>query len=288
MSEYNSSHDNIENTPLSQYILQDLLQNSLLSSPAVSVATEDFVTEATNLLPRYLETFTDSLVAVQGEKPVGLVGGLEIIEGVLKNPNADFFGKTRIKEIMSTKLIILDIGTRLGYLLNLWKDTGRAFAIMPNAYHGYSAISARRLLEVGMSCKTNLKVGDISKKKIITFRKDQTVKEIIESMFKNKTRKLILEGTSDFISDRIIIQKISRDLKCLQCKDNFLEMKGGTFQLDKARKVSDDILLEEGCKLLYDMQSPYLLLSDGVVTPWDVIMSLDSEDIKYNLKAGKR
>ncbi len=268
--------------PISQYALKDLLQNSLLSSPVVSVSTEDLVAEAANLLPHHLETFTDSLVVVRDEKPVGIVGGVEILEGVLKNPSADFFRKTRIKEIMCTKLITLKNDATLGHLLNLWKDTGRAFAIMPNKYHGYSAISARRLLEVGMSCKTKLTVRDVSKRKILTFRKDQTIKEIIESMFENKTRKLILEGTSNFISDRIIIQKISRELNCLQCEGDFLIMKGSTFQLDGAKKVSNDTTLEEGCKLLYGMQSPYLLLSDGVVTPWDVIMSLDSEDIKHN------
>ncbi|MDE1830339.1 MAG: CBS domain-containing protein [Thaumarchaeota archaeon] len=288
MRESHTSHENHEKLPISQYALKDLLQSSLLSSPAVSVTTEDLVTEATNLLPHHLETFTDSLVVVEDEKPVGLIGGLEILEGVLKNPDASFFAKTRIKEIMSKKLIILDNDTTLGSLLDLWKQTGRAFALIPNEYHGYSAVSARKLLEVAMSCKTKLKVGDVSKRKIITFRKDQKVKEIIESMFANKTRKLVLEGTSEFISDRIIIQKISRDLNCLQCADNFLEMKGAAFVLDKAKKVSDQMALEEGCKLLYEMQSPYLLLSDGVVTPWDVIMSLTSEDIQYNWKSSKR
>lgn len=284
----NSSHETNKKTSILQYTLRDLLQRSLLSSPAVSVTTEDLVTEATNLLPHHLETFTDSLVVINDERPLGMIGGIEILEGVLKNPNANFFAKTRIKEIMSKKLIILDNDSTLGKLLDLWKQTGRAFALMPNEYHGYSAISARKLLEIVMLCKTKMKVGDISKKKIITFRKDQKIKEIIESMFKNKTRKLVLEGTPEFISDRIIIQKISRDLNCLQHVDDFLEMKGSEFVLDKAKKVSEQMALEEGCKLLYEMQSPYLLLSDGVVTPWDVIMSLNSNDIEYTCKPIER
>lgn len=285
--ESDSTHKTNEKMPISRYALRDLLQNSLLSSPIVSVTPEDLVTEATNLLPHNLESFTDSLVIIRDEKPVGLVGGREILDGVLKNPNANFFEKTRIKEIMNTKLIILTSDATLGEVLDLWRQTGRAFAIMQNAYHGYSAISVRKLLEVGMLCSTNLKMGDVSKRKIVTFRKEQKVKEIIESMFKNKTRKLILEGTSEFISDRIIIQKISRDLNCLQGVDDFLEMKGSTFQLDKAKEVSDQVTLEEGCKILYEMQSPYLLLSDGVVTPWDVILSLRSENIGYYLKSGQ-
>ena len=246
--------------------------------------TENFVTEATNLLPHNLESFTDSLVVTLDEKPIGLVGGIELLDGILKRPNADFFERTKIKEIMSKNLIILTDDATLESLLTLWANVGRAFAIMPNAYHGYSAISARRLLEVSMSCRTKLTVSDISKKKINTFRKDQTIKEIVESMFKNKTRKLMLEGTSEFISDRIILQKISRDLNCLHDVGNFLDMQGNEFKLDKAKKVSDQTTMEEASSILYEMQSPYLLLSDGVVTPWDVITHLDSENIEYTSK----
>lgn len=283
MKETNSNTTRKKNSIL-QYSLKELLQKSLLSSPIVSVKTENFVTEATNLLPHNLESFTDSLVVTQDEKPIGLVGGIEVLDGVLKKPNADFFERTRIKEIMSKNLIVLTDDITLRDLLNLWVKAGRAFAIIQNVYRGYSAISARKLLEVGMSCRTKLTVGDISKKKIITFKKDQTIKEIIESMFKNKTRKLMLEGTSEFISDRIIIQKISRDLNCLHDVDNFLDIKGNEFKLDQAKKVSNQTTMEEACAILYEMQSPYLLLSDGVVTPWDVITNLGSENIEYDSK----
>lgn len=272
---------------ISQYALKDLLHDSLLSSPAVSVRTDDLVTEATNLLPHHLESFTDSLVVVQDERPVGVVGGIEILDGVLKTPNYEFFGKTKIKDIMSKKLVILTSGTTLGYILNTWRQRGRAFAIVPNAYHGYSAISARKLLEIGMRCSTKLTVGDISRKNTATFGKNQNVRDVIQSMFKNKTRKIILEGTSEFISDRIIIQKISRELDCLKHTNDFLEMKAISFQLDKAKMVSNNITLQEGCKILYGMQSPYLLLPEGVITPWDVIMNLDSQDMKWKVEPSK-
>lgn len=271
-----SSDSNLEKLSISKYALQDLLPNSLLSSPAVSVTEKDLVMEATNLLPHHLETFTDSLMVTRNEKPIGIIGGIEILDGVLRNPHVNFFEKTLIEEIMSKKLIILNKDTTLGKLLNHWMQTHRAFAIIPNLYHGYSIISARKLLEIGMRRKTKLRITEISKKKIITFRKDQKVREIITSMFKNKTRKLILKGTSEFISDRIIIQKIARDLNCLRDVDNFLDMKTDIFQLDRAKEVSEQLTLEEACRELYEMQSPYLLLKDRVVTPWDVIMSFSS------------
>jgi predicted transcriptional regulator len=284
----NQSHTHQEKKPISQHAMRYLLPDSLLSSPVVSVGINDPVAEATNLLSHNLETFTDSLVVVQDDKPVGLVGGADVLEGLLLNPNAVFFEKTKIKEIMNKNLIIVDKDATLGELLNQWLKTNRAFAIIPNQYSSYSAISARKLLEIGMSCKTKLEIKDISKKKIFTFRRNQTVNEAISTMFKNRTRKLILEGTSQFISDRIIIQKISQDLNCLHGVDDFLEMKCSEFRLDKAKEASGKILLEEASKMLYEMQSPYLLYGEGVLTPWDIIQSLGLESLTEYVLNHKR
>ena len=266
--------------PISRYYLEDLLPNSLTSSPVVSIRTFDKVSGVASLLPHHLETFTDSLVVTRDDQPVGIIGAVEILEGVLKNPTAAFFENTTSDQIMNTeKLIILKPRTTLLELLQRWRQTRRAFAIIPNQYHGYSVISARKLLEIGASCKTNISVSSIPKKDIITFRKDNSVREIISLMFENKTRKLVLKDTSFFISDRIIIEKITRELNCLQNKDNFLEMKADIFRLDEAKKISGDLKISEASKIMYDMQSPYLMIENHVITPWDIAMSLSSDDI---------
>ena len=267
--------------PISRYYLEELLPNSLTSSPVVSIRTFDKVSGVASLLPHHLETFTDSLVVTRDDQPVGIVGSLEILEGVLKNPTYAFFENTTSDQIMNTdKLIILKPKTTLLELLQRWRQTRRAFAIISNQYHGYSVISARKLLEIGASCKTNMPVSSIPKKDIITFRKDNSVREIISLMFENKTRKLVLKDTSFFINDRIVIEKITRELNCLQNKDNFLEMKADIFRLDEAKKISSDLKISEASKIMYDMQSPYLIIGNHVVTPWDIAMSLSSDDIR--------
>lgn len=256
------------------------MPNSLTSSPAVSVRTTDQVTEVASLLPHHLETFTDSLVVTRNDQPVGMVGGIEILDGVLKNPTPDFFYNNNVEQIMNRdKLVILKPMTTLSELLRLWSQTRRAFAIIPNQYHGYSVISARKLLEIGSSCKTDMNVSTIPKKNIITFRKENSVREIITSMFENKTRKLVLEGTLHFISDRIIIQKIARELDCLRNCDNFLEMKADIFRLDMAKKVPAELKTNQASKIMYEMQSPYLMIDSQVITPWDIAMSLSSDTI---------
>jgi len=248
-----------------------------LSSPAVSIRTTDTVSDAASLLAHHLESFTDSLVVTKDAYPVGLVGGIELLDGVLKNPTSDFFDNTLVAEIMNNKLAIITKQTRLSDLLKQWQQARRAFAIIPNQYHGYSVVSARKLLEVGALSKTDMRVSDMPKKKIVTFTKDYTVKEIIVSMFENKTRKLILESVSLFISDRIITEKIANDLNYLRNVNNFLDMKADIFKLESPKIISEDMEIPEACKIMSDMLHPYLMTKDQVISPWDIVMILGSE-----------
>jgi CBS domain-containing protein len=265
--------------PLSSYSLDELLPDSLLSSPAVGIRTTDTVADAASLLAHHLESFTDSLVVTKDAYPVGLVGGIELLDGVLKNPTYDFFDNTLVGEIMNDKLAIITKQTKLSDLLKQWQQTRRAFAIIPNQYHGYSVVSARKLLEVGALSKTDMRVLDMPKKRLITFTKDYTVKEIIVSMFENKTRKLILEDVSLFISDRIITEKIAHDLNYLRNVNNFLDMKADIFKLESPKIISEDTGIPAACKIMSDMLHPYLMAKDQVISPWDIVMILGSENL---------
>src|SRR3989304_5743927 len=83
--------------------------------------------------------------------------------------------------------------TKLRELLDFWKQTRIAFAIIPNEFSDYSELSARKLLEIGMRCKTDVSVCDLPEKKLVTFTKDFTIGNIINSMLEHGTRRLLLE-----------------------------------------------------------------------------------------------
>lgn len=272
------SHEK-KNQGIASYPLEALLPNSLFSSPAVSIRTIDLLSGVALLLPHHLESFTDSLVVTQDDKPVGMIGGIEVLDGVLKNPTSDFFDKTEVGKIMSKELVIVEAQTPLSELLKRWNSTRRAFAIVSNPYHGYSAISARKLLEIGAACKTSMNVSEIPKKNIATFSKKHTIGQVIELMFSNRTRKLVLENTRLFINDRIIVETISRQLNCLHDTSNFLEMKADIFKLEEGKVVSDELKISEACKIMYNMQSPYLMTGDQVISPWDIAMVLSSSNL---------
>ena len=259
--------------------LEEVLPESIFSTPAVSIRIEDTVGEAANLLPHHLETLTDSLVVTSNDKPVGIIGGIEVLEGILKNQTREFFDNTKIGDIMSKDIIIMNSKNKFSELVNQWKKTRRAFTIIPNQYMGYSVISARKILEVGTSFKINTTITAIPTKKIVTFRKNDTVRQIIQRMFDNGTRKLMLEGTSSYINDRIIIQKLVRDFNCLRDGQDFLGMNSDIFILEEVRNVPETLTITEACKIMQDMKSPYLRIGDKVISPWDMVVILDSENL---------
>jgi CBS domain-containing protein len=259
--------------------LEELLPESVFSTPAVSIRVEDTLDEAASLLPHHLETLTDSLVATSNDEPVGIVGGIEVLDGILKNQTPEFLDKTKIGDVMSKVILVMNSKSKFFELVNQWSKTRRAFSIIPNQYHGYSIISARKILDVGTLFKIKTAISAVPTKKIITFSKDDTVKQIIQRMFDNKTRKLVLEGTTSFINDRIIIEKLTREFDCLRNKQDFLNMKSDIFKLEKAKNVSDDLPINEACRIMQDMRSPYLMINENVVSPWDIVLELASENL---------
>lgn len=162
-----------------------------------------------------------------------------------------------------------------------WKKTRRAFSIIPNHLGGYSAISGRKLLEIGANCITDLTISEFPTKNVITFEKDNSIKEIIQLMLNNNTRKLLLKDTNYFISDRLLIQSIAKDFNFLR-DVKFLERKfEESFKLEEAMKISKDLNLAELSKMMYVMSHPYVIYQDRVITPWDVCMILQSDRIEF-------
>ena len=93
-----------ESVPIYNQTLKYLLPLSLSSTPAVSIRKENKMWTATCMLMHYLESFTDSLVVTEGdEKPIGVIGGKEVIKNIFENPSSDFFDKTTVEQVMDEK-----------------------------------------------------------------------------------------------------------------------------------------------------------------------------------------
>ena len=141
-------------------------------------------------------------------------------------------------------------------------------------------MSARKLLEVGANCKTDLTVSDLPWKETISFLYDDTIGQIINSMMNNRTRKLVFKNSSGFISDRIIIQTIAQELNYLRNTEDFLERKfEEPFKLADIKRIPENTGLADLSKLMFGMMHPYVMTKEQVYSPWDVCMALFSDDI---------
>jgi len=267
---------------IKDHSVKELFPLSITSTPAVSIREENKVWVATAMLVHYLESFTDSLVVTDSKnEPIGVMGGYEIIKNVFEFPTSDLFDEKTVRDVMDNELLQITPNTTLSELIEKWEETHRAFCILPNEYGGYSAISARKILEVGANCKTNITISSLPKKRIATFSPLDSIGHIINSMMENKTRKLIQKNSCDFISDRTIIQAIARDLDYLRNIENFLDMEvKSTFEVDKIKKITDDLKLSELSRIMFGMMHPYVLYNDQVYTPWDICLGLLSNDVK--------
>ena len=114
------------------------------------------------------------------------------------------------------------------------------------------------------------------KKEIATFDLDDTIGKIINQMFENRTRKIILKGSQSFISDRIIIQAVAQNLDYLREIENFLSMKlGKSFQLSDAKTVSEDLNFTELSKQMFSMMHPFVITKDHqVYSPWGYLSNV--------------
>jgi predicted transcriptional regulator len=264
--------------PISERTLEELLTETLDYSLCITIDKGKDLWVVTGMLVQYLESTTDSVSVVDGEKIVGTIGGKEILENLLKNPSRSLFYGTLVEEIMEKNPVKVTKQTKYKDLISQWRQRGRAYAVLPNRWGHYSAISAKKILEIGMRCKTNLSVRSLPKKPIITFNPDDSLGTVINSMFENKTRKILLKNSNKYINDRMILEAISEKLGYLKNIDNFLEMSSDTIELEEARVIFDDLKIHEVSAMMYDMEHPYVIYKDISITPWDICNILMSKD----------
>ena len=277
-------------TGLGDLSLEELFPQTLtdVSCPEIQKNREVWV--ATEMCAQYLESTIDAIV-VRGDdnKLAGIIGGYDLLDCIRKHPTRNFQYTCAIEEIMFKDFLQVEKKTKFKDLMEKWKNTRRAFAVISNNSGGYSPISARKMHEIGIRYKTDMTVSSISKKKIITFQGDEPLSKILDLMFENKTRKLLLVNSNQFISDRTILEGISRMLKFQQTIDNFLDVPINQFTFDHIKVITEDLKFDKLCSVMNKMEHPYVIYKDIVVSPWDVCLSLMNENVteiseKYQMK----
>jgi CBS domain-containing protein len=264
---------------ISELTLEELFGTTLTDTSCVYIDKERVVWVAAEMCAQYLESAVDSILVLDDTRPVGIVGGYDLLDHLRKNPSRDSQYLTRVGEIMFKDLPQIGGQTRLGQLLENWKASRRAFAYVASG-SDYSPVSARKMLEIGMRVKTDISISSMPKTKgIVTFHRYDTLGSILDLMFEHKTRKLVLEGSNQFISDRLILGEVSKILKFQENLEYLLDLPIKQLPLGYSREIDEDMNLGRLCSLMDKMDHPYIIYKKGdmVVTPWDVCLALQSE-----------
>ena len=264
---------------LMELTLEELFPDTLTVTDCVFVDKEREVWVATEMCAQYLESTIDALVVQDNDKPIGIVGGYDVLEHLRKNPTPDSQYQHSTQDIMFKDVTQVSKQTKFKDIIEDWKKSRRAFAIIPNKSGSYSPISARKMLEVGKKYKTDLTISSMPKKNIIKFQGDEPLRDIIDLMFNNKTRKLLLGNSNQFISDRTILEGLSRITKFQKDVENFLDIPINKFTFDHIKVITEDIPFDKLCSVMDRMEHPYVIYKDIVVSPWDICLVLSSEDI---------
>lgn len=264
--------------PIRQLSIIEAFPHSLYTTPIVGIFKQSKVGTASSLLRFFLESFTDQLVVIENEKPCGVLGGADIIRNMMKTPSYDFFKSTSVEQIMQNEFLMVNEKQQLSDLIQKWVQSRRAFAIIQNGLD-FFAISIRTLLDIYPFLNADLTISDIPKKKTIWFTKDQPVREILNLMFENHTRRLILKNSEYYVSDRLIIETICSDLKYLHDIDNFLDMDCSVFKLEKVKMIPRHTTIPQLFKIMHVAVHPYVMCDDQVFTPFDALTILGCDDI---------
>ncbi|KAF6246239.1 hypothetical protein C6990_10175 [Nitrosopumilus sp. b3] len=260
--------------------LEQLFPETLTDTNCVFVDKDREVWLATEMCAQYLESTIDALVVQDNGKSIGIIGGYDILDHLRKNPTRDSLYQHTTQEIMFKDVPQVSSQTKFKDLMDTWKNSRRAFAVIQNKSGSYSPVSARKMLEVGKKYKTDLSVSSMPKKKIITFQGDEPLRDILDLMFDNKTRKLLLGTSNQFISDRTILEGLSRITKFQKDVDNLLDVPINKFTFDHIKVLTEDISFDKLCSVMDRMEHPYVIYKDIVVSPWDICLALSSEDIQ--------
>ncbi|MBI1829099.1 MAG: hypothetical protein HY222_02060 [Thaumarchaeota archaeon] len=268
----NSNNNNGIRIP--QCTIEEILPYLLISSTNAIIEKNDKISIAASMLTRFYKSFTNNIVVLENEYPVGVVGKTELLEGLYDNPTFDFFNNTTVNEIMNKDLITIITSTKLSSLLKMMEKSKRDFAIIKNKIGSFSTISSRRLLEIGVLSNSVLKVSDLPMKKIHAFKQSDTVKDVIFSMLQNQVDVLMLENTPLFITANTIFETIQNDLCYLHGINDFMDFRINNFKLNNAKIISNNTTIHEMCTFMLNMKQPYLITSNQLLTPFDMITAL--------------
>lgn len=246
---------------------EEVLPYSLLSIPISTITPNDNIWIATSMLAR-ISDITSNLVVVEDEFPIGTVSASEIINGLQKDPTPSFFD-TVVTKIMNVDYYIDSRNVNVSNILKRMERVKNPFTLIQNDKTSFSQFSIRQVLEIGALCKNNVSASSFPKKQIPVYKRQDTIRDVVEILNKDKNQLALLEGEISFVNSEILLEKI-KELNTPQSQ-NLLELSASTFKTITPTLISERMMLSDICKIMINSRYPCVMTSEQVITPQDVL-----------------
>lgn len=218
---------------------------------------------------------TNNLVVIEEEFPIGTVSAFEIIDGLQKKPTPEFFSENILK-VMNADFYIDSRNVNIAGILNRMSKSKNPFTIIQNDRTNFSQFSIRQVLEIGALCRTSLEASTFKEKTVTSFKRDDTIKDIIEKLKKEENRFIVLEDEFSFVNYEILLEKL-KELNNTQ-NENLLNLSASTLKTITPTLISDKLSLAEICKIMLNVRHPCVMTSNRIITPYDVLDVLCKEE----------
>lgn len=252
---------------------EEVLPYSLLSIPISTITPHDNVWIASSMLSR-IGDVTNTLVVIEDEFPIGTISANEIIDGLQKRPTGEFFSES-VTKIMNADFYIDSRTVNIKGILDRMGKSQNPFSIIQNDKTSFSQFSIRQTLEIGALCKTDFGAGSFEKRRIASFRRDDTINDVIERLKKEQSEFVMLEGEFSFVNHDIILEKL-KELNNTQ-NENIVNLSASTLKAITPVLISEKSSISEICKIMINAKNPCVMTSDRLITPRDVLDVLCKE-----------
>jgi hypothetical protein len=172
---------------------------------------------------------------------------------------------------ISMRLPVIRYDSTLSDLLSRFIETRFGLAFVHKG--GGALISLFELLQLydkGL-INTELMCKDVASPPF-RLRNDATLKEAPEEMIRRRIRRVFVNNSNAFISDRTAIDYIFSPEGIQVLRDELYTTRIDEIRMMDATPVKESLPLGEGARLLLRDKGKCLLCETGVVTPWDCVL----------------
>ncbi|HEY7108239.1 MAG TPA: CBS domain-containing protein [Nitrososphaeraceae archaeon] len=260
--------------------------------PYLSVLPDTPFPQLATYLATGHQVLVDGLIVAEDRKLIGMIGGKEILEFLVSsaNSNNNDFMRITASDIMISDASAVNIDSSLDDLLSLFEKTKFGFAPITIKDSLIGSIGIRDLLPLILEANLSTPIKEIESP-VCRLGGDETLKNSIESMLKNRIRNLVFPGSdyphnrnADFIiNDRKVLEFIfSYEGKKIISGEDWPtpldRIKVNSLDMIPASYVSQSETVSKAAKLLSSIYTPALLSENNIITPWDIVMKTIRRD----------